>query len=346
MNRIITIFLLLSLFFPELKAQEEIPFRVMSWNVENLFDTHHDSLKNDYEFLPQSHRHWTYLRYKKKLENIARVITAVGEWTPPALVGLCEVENDSVMRDLVHYSPLKEHGYRYVMTDSPDERGIDVALLYQRNQFKLLSYRSIPVGIFTTESRPTRDILHTSGLIVTGDTLDIFVVHLPSRSGGAKESEPYRLFVAKKIKAEADSILTSRQHPLLIIMGDFNDYPTNKSITQILEATAPPHHPKPLKLYHLLARKAKENKNKGSSYKYQGEWGLLDHLIVSGTLLDTTTNFYTTEKKANVAHLPFLLTEDNKYGGLQPFRTYYGMKYIGGYSDHLPVFMDLETRTK
>ncbi|WP_455586754.1 endonuclease/exonuclease/phosphatase family protein [Bacteroides sp.] len=343
MNKGIIILLFLFLYASRLAAQADSPFRVVFWNTENLFNTHHDSLKNDYEFLPDALRHWNYSKYKKKLVNVARGITAVGEWNPPVLVGLCEIENDSVMLDLVRYSPLKEHGYRYVMTHSPDERGIDVALLYQRDRFKLLFHRSISVGTFNSH-RPTRDILHVCGLLSTGDSLDVFVVHLPSRSGGAKASEPYRLFVAKKIRSEADSILASRIHPQLIIMGDFNDYPENKSIKEVLAAIAPPHHPIPLKLYHLLARKAKADKYKFGSYKYQGEWGLLDHLIVSGTLLDTSSPFYTNEKKANVARLPFLMTDDDKYGGQQPFRTYYGMKYLGGYSDHLPVYVDFEIR--
>ncbi len=164
---------------------------------------------------------------------MARVITAVGEWEPPALVGLCEVENDTVLRDLTRRSPLKELNYRYVMTDSPDLRGIDVALLYQRDLFKLLSFRSVSIPPLK-QFRPTRDLLHVSGLLLTGDTLDVFVCHLPSRSGGAKESEPYRLHAARILYTEADSILNIRLHPQIIIMGDFNDYPTNKSIQKIL----------------------------------------------------------------------------------------------------------------
>ena len=263
-------------------AEERIPFRVMSWNVENLFDTHHDTLKNDNEFLPDAIRHWNYTKYKKKLADMARVITAVGEWNPPALVGLCEVENDSVLRDLTRRSPLKELSYRYVMTSSPDLRGIDVALLYQRDLFKLLSFRSIPIPSFK-HHRPTRDLLHVSGLLLTGDTLDVIVCHLPSRSGGVKESEPYRLHAARKA--------TSRHF---------------------------------------------------GSYKYHRKWGLLDHLIVSGNLLDTSSKFFTGEDKATVARLPFLLTEDKKYGDDEPFRTYKGMKYQGGISDHLPVYADFE----
>lgn len=344
MSKGIAVLLFLFLYTPLLYAQKGNIFRVMCWNVENLFDTRHDSLKNDYEFLPDALRHWNYSRYKKKLVNVARVITAVGEWSPPALVGLCEVENDSVMRDLVHYSPLKEHGYRYVMTQSPDERGIDVALLYQRDRFKILFHRSVSIGNSEPQRRPTRDILHVCGLLSTGDSLDIFVVHLPSRSGGARESEPYRLSVAKKIRLETDSILTSRHHPQLIIMGDFNDYPENKSIAEVLSATAPPPHPEALKLYHLLAEKAKAGKHKFGSYKYQGEWGLLDHMIVSGTLLNVSAPFFTSIEKAGVSRLPFLLSDDEKYGGKQPFRTYYGMRYLGGYSDHLPIYTDFELK--
>ncbi len=319
--------------------QEKVPFRVVSWNIENLFDTHHDSLKNDREFLPDAMRHWNYSRYKKKLADIARVITAIGEWNPPALVGLCEVENDTVLRDLTRRSPLKELDYRYVMTDSPDSRGIDVALLYQRDLFKLLSSRSISIPPLK-QHRPTRDLLHVSGLLLTEDTLDVFVCHLPSRSGGAKESEPYRLHAAQILQTEADSILHKRLHPQVIIMGDFNDYPTNKSIRKVLEAEAPSPALSPLKLYHLLARKAK-SKDFGS-YKYQGEWGLLDHLIVSGTLLNRSGEFFTSEEKANVCLLPFLLIEDKKYGDKEPFRTYKGMKYQGGVSDHLPIYTDFE----
>lgn len=319
--------------------EERIRFRVMSWNVENLFDTRHDTLKNDQEFLPDGFRHWNYSRYKKKMADIANVVSAVGEWNAPALIGLCEVENDSVLRDLTRRSPLKKLAYRYVMTSSPDLRGIDVALLYKREQFHLLSYHSISIPPFNGH-RPTRDILHVCGRILTGDTLDVFVCHLPSRSGGASVSEPYRLHAAQRLRTEIDSTMSRRFHPQVIVMGDFNDYPSNKSIQKVLGAKVPsktsPNYP--LKLYHLLASKAKSSQF--GSYKYQGEWGLLDHLMVSGTLLDTSSTFFTSEDKAHVARLPFMLKEDEKYGNDEPFRTYKGMVYAGGISDHLPVYTD------
>lgn len=316
------------------------PFRIVCWNVENLFDIHHDTLKEDREFLPTSLRHWNYQRYQKKLADIACVIVATGGWTAPALIGLCEVENDQVLKDLTRFSPLKNLGYQYTMTHSPDIRGINVALLYQPGDFKLVSYQSIPVGMPPGQVRPTRDILHVCGVIPTKDSLDVFVCHFPSRAGGAKASEPYRLWVARKLRSLADSIFDTRTHPQVIIMGDFNDSPFDKAITDILEAVAPPtSHPSPDRLYHLLARKAKSTE-KSASYKYHGKWELLDHLIVSGTLLRPAGKFYTDERHAGVVRHPFLLEEDKVYGGVQPFRTYKGMKYQGGISDHLPVYVD------
>ena len=143
------------------------------------------------------------------------------------------------MRDLTRYSALREADYRYVMTQSPDKRGIDVALLYQRNLFKLLSYQSLPVDKPRKNSRSTRDILHVSGLLLNRDTLDVLVAHFPSRSGGARESEPYRLLAARKVKHAIDSLYTIRQHPQIVLLGDFNDYPENKSVKEVLEAASP-----------------------------------------------------------------------------------------------------------
>lgn len=327
--------------YAQQESKDTLAFRIMSYNVENLFDCRHDTLKNDYEFLPDALRHWNYFKYRKKLNSIARTLIAVGGWTPPALVALCEVENDSVLLDLTRHSVLRETGYRYVMTQSPDERGVDVALLYRRELFKLLSFRSIPVKKVSRSNRPTRDILHVSGLLLNRDTLDIFVVHFPSRHGGAKTSEPYRLSAARQLKNAADSLLRTRRLPQIIIMGDFNDYPHSQSIRKILMAEPPPASTtslSPDKLYHLLAGKCGKH---AGSYKYRGEWGLLDHIIVCGRLLQTDAPLQADEHKAGIFRPSYLLTDDSDYGGKQPFRTYHGMKYLGGYSDHLPVWAEL-----
>lgn len=315
-------------------AQE--PFRVMFYNVENLFDCRHDTLKNDHEFLPEAVKGWTVSRYNDKLAKIAKVIIATGHQQVPDLVGLCEVENDYCLKGLTEYSPLREAGYRYVMTDSPDERGIDVALLYQRGSFKLLGQNSIPIPYQEIERRPTRDILHVAGQVLSGDTLDVFVCHMPSRSGGEEASEPYRLFTAQILKQAADSVINLRRSPNVLIMGDFNDYPTNKSIAQVLGAVAPKDDIQPRKLYNLM------DGRKEGTYRYRGEWGVLDQLIVSGFLLQGHGGIRTSYDKAQILRYPFLLEEDEKYGGDTPFRTYWGMKYHGGYSDHLPICVDLE----
>jgi Endonuclease/Exonuclease/phosphatase family. len=246
-----TIILFVALLLYCVQAFSQNGFRVMFYNVENLFDCRHDSLKNDYEFLPNSMHAWHYGRYKQKLNNISKVVTAVGEWNPPVLVGFCEVENDSVLTNLVKYSPLKEFGYRYLITHSPDERGIDVALLYQRSSFRLIDHDSIRIVFPDNPMKHTRDILHVTGQIMNGDSLDVFVCHFPSRTGGEKESEPNRMFAASLLKHYTDSLFTVRTHPNIIIMGDFNDYPSNKSISEVLNAKAPSASPEDKKLYNL-----------------------------------------------------------------------------------------------
>ena len=321
---------------------DSIVFRVASYNVENLFDCRHDTLHDDYEFLPDATRHWTYSKYKKKLDNLARVITALGGWTPPALVALCEVENDSVLTDLTRYSALRNHDYRYILTHSDDLRGIDVALLYQRALFKPIHQQSLRVEKPRKNDRPTRDILYVSGLLLNGDTLDVLVGHFPSRRGGAKQSAPYREKAALCIKAVADSLFRIRKRAQILVMGDFNDYPHSRLVRETLQAELSPLSPTlpdERKLYHLLARQAAEAKHTGS-YKYQGAWQWLDHILVSGSLLLQDAPLHTSEQRAGVFAPPFLLTEDPKYGGMQPFRTYYGMKYQGGYSDHLPMYAE------
>lgn len=315
-------------------------FLVMSYNVENLFDCHHDTLKDDYAFLPDAIRRWNYSKYKKKLDNVARVITAVGGWTPPALVALCEVENDSVLKSLTRYSALRAIDYRYLLTQSEDPRGIDVALLYRRDLFKPIYKQSLRVDKPSHKNRSTRDILHVSGLLLNGDTLDVFVAHFPSRAGGIRLTAPYREKAALKIKNATDSLFRTRQHAQIIIMGDFNDYPHSSLLRNVLQASMPPTLPdltNEQKIYHLLARRAATQKQTGS-YKYKGIWQWLDHIIVSGNLLRKDAPLRTSEERANVFSPTFLLTDDPVYGGQQPFRTYHGMKYQGGYSDHLPVY--------
>ena len=186
MTRILTMtFFILTLF--SLPSQGQTDFRVMSYNVENLFDTKDDPFTADNDFLPSGNRHWTPGRFYHKLQQLAKVITAAGEWSTPALVGLCEVENDSVLVRLLNYTPLRRQHYRYCMTHGQDTRGINVALLYQRDKFRYRGHTEHPVRFTRKQHKHTRNILHVWGDVITGDRIDVFVCHFPSRYGGEKE---------------------------------------------------------------------------------------------------------------------------------------------------------------
>ena len=204
------------------KAQNT--FRVMSYNVENLFDTENNPLMVDDEFTPDGNRFWTKGRYYRKLQHVSQVIQAAGEWNAIALVGLCEVENDSVMEHLLRRTPLYKQDYRYCMTHGCDIRGINVVLLYQREQFRLLGSEELRVPT-TGKERPTRNILHVWGEVVSTDTLDVFVCHLPSRYGGELASRKRRKDAIGVLKKCTDSLFYCRKYPKILIMGDFNDTP-------------------------------------------------------------------------------------------------------------------------
>ena len=311
-----------------LNARE--PFRIVFWNVENFFDTRDNPHKNDNEFLPTSKRRWTDARYQAKVEKTARtLVSASHEGILPKLIGLCEVENDSCLHHLTRRSLLRTAGYEYLITSSPDARGINVALLYQPQCFELLQHQSIAIPHKRVGKGPTRDILHAVGRVSSGDTLDVFVCHMPSRSGGQTKSEPYRIFTAQVLKQAVDSVMHVRKHPSVVVMGDFNDYPTDKSLQVLVEKS---------KLTNLMKGRT------DGSYYYRQEWGMLDQFIVSNTLLKKRARIRTSAEKVSVFRPPFLLVADKKHRTPKPFRTYNGMRYQGGYSDHLPIVMDLVIR--
>ena len=296
-------------------------------NCENIFDTAHDSLKNDYEYLPESKYQWTPTRYWHKLDQISQELIALGDTycdkkqrsgQVPDFVALCEIENDTVMRDLTKRSLLRNAGYEYVMTSSPDERGIDVALMYQPVSFRLLNTHSIRIKQLPN-TRPTRDILYASGILTSDDTLHVFVVHAPSRRGGEVASRPYRLQVASQLGAAVDSLYALNKQAKILIAGDFNDYHDSPALDSLYRHS----------LTNISAKVEGTNGAKGT-YRYHGEWNSLDQILCSPSLLKK-------KKMCQVGDLSFLLVEDEKYGGKMPFRTYQGPKYLGGYSDHLPL---------
>ena len=294
----------------------------MELNCENLFDTRHDSLKNDLEFLPDGSYKWTPYRYWAKLNHLGQEIVAQSDPVPD-FVAMCEVENDSVMFDLTKRSLLRNAGYEYVMTSSPDERGIDVALLYQPASFALLHSHSIRIKPLP-DTRPTRDILYASGLVITGDTLHIFVVHAPSRRGGEQASRPYRLQVASQLAEAVDSVYAISRDAKIIIAGDFNDYADSPALQYLYE-------------HHLIniSSDAQGSHGAKATYRWHGEWRSLDQILCSPSLAAR-------KQSSVIGDLPFLLEDDEKYGGKKPYRTYLGPRYLGGYSDHLPLVVQLK----
>ena len=298
-------------------------FRVMFYNVENLFDTYDDPKTLDDEFLPNGSMHWTTNRYYQHLRKTAQVISAIGEWDTPTLCGLCEVENDTVLTHLLKRTPLKEQHYNYCITTGNDARGINIALIYQRDKFQYLGHASKRIT-FKNERKRSRDILHVWGNIINGERLDVFVCHFPSRSGGEKETEPDRIDAAMRLRALCDSLYHINPESNIIIMGDFNDNPSDKSI-QILINEA--------NLVHLFDDPKRLNYS--GTHKFQGEWSQLDQMMVSA-------HFYKYLKAGSprIYAADFLLSKKDSRGEQSPLRVYTGPAYKGGYSDHLPVVVD------
>jgi endonuclease/exonuclease/phosphatase family metal-dependent hydrolase len=291
-------------------------------NCENMFDYTHDVGKHDTEYLPEATRHWTKKRYWHKLNNIAQELLSCSSDNGgiPDLIALCEVENDSVMRDLTKRSLLRNAGYEYLMTSSPDERGIDVALMYSPYSFAPI--RSYGIRVEPIEGmRATRDILYACGETVSGDTLHVFVVHQPSRFGGEKFSRPFRKVVADRVCASVDSIRTLSPEAKVMIAGDFNDAADSPSLLQYYQHG----------LMNITKDAVGDNGVKGT-YRYQGEWESIDHILGSAYIYNKVDTAY--------VHAPlFLFEEDAGYGGYRPRRTYVGPRYQSGYSDHLPLIV-------
>ncbi len=328
--------------FPDSIILKPRNLRILFYNVENLFDTKNDSLKNDDEFLSDDGKYWTKGRYYTKQKNISQVIVAIGGWQPPEIIGLCEIENRGVLDDLVKYSSLKNIDYRIIHKESPDKRGIDVALLYRKNRFTPISYKPIEIRYPFSPGSTTRDILYIKGKTKQNDTLHLFVNHWPSRWGGQLETERKRMFIASVLKKEIDSIFRTNLHANIIIMGDFNDYPENKSLSIKLQAKKDFNNTQAGLLYNLSAHL--QNKKGAGTHKHEGKWATLDQFIVSGSLLSDTNTIYTTVKDVHIYNARFLLESDDSYSGFKTNRTYIGYKYHGGYSDHLPTFLDLLIR--
>ncbi len=288
---------------------------VVSYNVENLFHPENDSITEDDEWTPDGERHWSFARYNRKVENIARVLTNIGEWSGVDVVGLQEIENAAVVKKLCY--TLRRGEYGFVHYDSPDRRGIDVALIYKKSRIDTLSSKAINILIprerlSQHSDLRTRDILYVSALVDKKDTVHFFVCHFPSQRGGAAESEWKREAAKATLQQAVDSVLETNKDAKIIVMGDMNS--------------------EDIRMNGLEDKMGDGLQVTGyGTHKYQGRWTYLDHFYVSPSINEVST--------ARVYDAEWIQENDEKYMGLKPKRTYNGFTYQNGYSDHLPIVL-------
>ena len=306
------------------------------YNVENLFDITDDPMTFDEQFLPSSDRKWTKERYEEKLQNLTKVISELTVNGAPTFLGLCEVENRSVIEDLISEPLLADKRYKTAHIESPDERGIDVGFIYDSEVFTVKGIKAYQPDLSRYEDK-TRDILHVEGKLVNGEILHFFVNHWPSRGEGRKESESKRLVAAKTLQHAILMLQDTEPDAKIIVMGDFNDEPSNKSISQTLGVSCEISETKNNQLYNAFCEI--ENQDYGS-YRYHKYWDMLDQIMVSTTLLSDTTGIHFLPQSADIKDEPWMI-QTGKYEGF-PLRTYGGYKYLGGYSDHFPVSIQFQ----
>ncbi|MFD2724988.1 endonuclease/exonuclease/phosphatase family protein [Hyunsoonleella rubra] len=316
---------------------EDIPVRhdmqtVAFYNIENLFDLRDSRYTNDNDFLPESVKRWTPKRYKNKLRKIGYAISNIGRQEtgkPPAIVGLAEVENAKVLEDLIDSKHLDDYDYDYVHFDSLDERGIDVAMIYDTKVFKVMHTDTFKVELMTSEGFPdyTRDILLVVGEL-DGETIHFIVNHWSSRREGQAETEYKRLASSEKVSEVISAIKKENEDAKIMILGDFNDTPQNDSLKQLVETHSLFNPFETLRSYTR------------GTVKHQRQWYVFDQVLIS-------TNFFKSSKsqfeffKADIFDADFLKLFNGPFKGA-PFRTYVGKKYKGGYSDHFPVYAILK----
>jgi predicted extracellular nuclease len=324
------IFVLLS--FRTVHSQDvQEPFRVMFYNIENFFDIHDDTLTDDNSFLPGGVMKWNYSRYNKKLNSLYKTIVAAGDWNPPAVIAFCEIEKRNVLEDLVYNTFLSKFRYGIIHEESPDRRGIDVCLIYRKDLAMVAGYDYL---IPDTSNFTSRSVLHAR-LIIHSDTIHFFINHWPSRRGGVLAGAGSRMLIAQMVKGKVDSILQRDNQSRIILLGDFNCTPDDAIIRSLIYSSG--NDTVLINLSRSLA------KNEGT-YRYRGAWEMIDQVIVSKSLVYCNNGLYTSEKMLKILSSEFLLQKDPNYPGMTPYSTYRGYRYQGGYSDHLPVLLDLGVR--
>lgn len=303
------------------------------YNLENLYDTIHQDGVNDYEFLPNGGNAWDGKKYERKIKNMSEVIIGIGEphvKGGPSIIGVSEIENRSVLEDLVRSDALKSSDYGIVHYDGPDRRGVDVALLYKKNVFKVLNSVSVPYKRPNQPNFRTRDQLVVTGLL-DGDEISLIVNHWPSRGAGPE----FREDAAKVTRGIVDSLLLINPKAKIVVMGDLNDDPTDKSVTKCLGSVGKEAKLKDNLMFNPMWKLFQDGIG---SLAYRDAWNLFDQIIISQGLLKPAKQDSYRYYKAFVYDKPFLKNKDGQYKGY-PFRTFAGGNYAGGYSDHFPTYI-------
>jgi predicted extracellular nuclease len=340
-NRSFLIFLLFICFIQNSTAQQNTgESAILFYNVENLFDLKDNPQTDDENYTPEGEMHWTYSRLNEKLLKTSKVILSASDWIVPDIIVLVEIENRYVLERLVEQTPLKSVPYKIIHKESPDHRGIDVGFIYNSEHFFPLEYYYYPLEI-NNKKLDTREILYVLGILNGIDTIHIFGNHWPSRYSGLLETSALRKAAATLLRSKIDELYKKYQSPKIVIVGDFNDNPDDETISEILKAIKVELPVTENQLYNLSFD---FSGNELGTLKYQSQWFVFDQIMVSGSMLSARSGIYTKPENAKIVKLPFLLEEDLKFGGQKPFRTYYGFSYNGGFSDHLPVILQLNTK--
>lgn len=324
--------LFVSIAITNINAQENKSIYIAFYNVENLFDTINDPLTKDDDFTPSGKKNWTIERYNEKLQHISSVLIGIGQDKLPDLVGFAEIENKQVLEDLILSNEKSKDKFKVVHEESPDARGIDVGLIYNKNVFKYIDHKKIPIK---TDGYKIRDILSATFLLDNQDTIYVFVNHWKSRSGGKEKTEQQRIVCAQTLKKEVDSIKKINTNAKIIIVGDLNDTPTDKSVFNTLKADNSGSQESLTNLILPLAKKGL------GSHSYNGHWDALDHIIVSNALINSEKGYSVLNSEAFIFSADWI-TFTGKNGNKSPNRTYGGNNYYGGYSDHYPVYVILK----
>ncbi len=310
------------------------------YNVENLFDTINDPLKFDDDRTPEGKDKWTTKHYRDKVQKIAKVLSEIGSEktkTSPDIIGLCEIENEQVLMDVISEPSLREQNYSIIHFDSPDARGIDVGILYKKDVFIPMSFKNYALILHDEDGQRdyTRDQLLASGFF-DGEEMHFLVNHWPSRRGGEARSRPKREAAARLNKKIIDSLLNINPEAKIISMGDLNDDPTNSSMKKVLKTVQEIDSVTSLDIYNPMEKMARKGMG---SLAYRDNWNLFDQIFFTGSLLEDDESTYRFWK-AGIFNKKYLIVDRGRYRGY-PFRSYAGGTYAGGYSDHFPVYIYL-----